>query len=151
LPVFSGLVRYEEVEAGEIKHAIRFTLPATQRAFIWPARHYASDIEEAEYPPMGLRLRLRADFDISDFSPEAQIILTAMKEYGMILADNGSALFFSGAPDPRWDNDTLVDEFRAVGAADFEAVDVCGLMLEEDSGQINPDGDSEADCMVTGD
>jgi hypothetical protein len=151
LPIFPGLVRYEEVAAGEINHAIRFTVEETQRAFIWPARHYASDIEDAEYPPMGLRLRLRADFDISGFSPDAQVILQAMKTYGIILADNGSSMFFSGSPDPRWDNDTLVPEFRDVTAGDFEAVDVCGLMLEEDSGQINPAGDSEADCMVVGD
>jgi hypothetical protein len=151
LPIFPGLVRYEEVAAGEINHAIRFTVEETQRAFIWPARHYASDIEDAEYPPMGLRLRLRADFDISGFSPDAQVILQAMKTYGIILADNGSSMFFSGSPDPRWDNDTLVPEFRDVMAGDFEAVDVCGLMLEEDSGQINPAGDSEADCMVVGD
>jgi hypothetical protein len=151
LPIFPGLVRYEEVAAGEINHAIRFTVEETQRAFIWPARHYASDIEDAEYPPMGLRLRLRADFDISGFSADAQVILTAMKTYGIILADNGSSMFFSGSPDPSWDNDTLVPEFRDVTAGDFEAVDVCGLMLDEDSGQINPAGDSDGDCMVVGD
>jgi hypothetical protein len=151
LPIFPGLVRYEEVAAGEINHAIRFTVEETQRAFIWPARHYASDIEDAEYPPMGLRLRLRSDFDISGFSSDAQVILQAMKTYGIILADNGSSMFFSGSPDPRWDNDTLVPEFRDVTAGDFEAVELCGLMLEEDSGQINPAGDSEADCMVVED
>lgn len=151
LPIFAGLVRYEELAAGEINHAIRFTVEETQRAFIWPARHYASDIEDEAYPPMGLRLRLRADFDISDFSTDAQVILQAMKSYGIILADNGSSMFFSGAPDPRWDNDTLVPEFRNVTAGDFEAVNVCSLMQDPDSGQINPDGDSEADCMVVGD
>lgn len=151
LPIFPGLVRYDEVLSGEINHAIRFTAEETQRAFIWPARHYASDIEDEAYPPMGLRLRLRADFDISGFSADAQVILQAMKTYGIILADNGSAMFFSGSPDPRWDNDTLVPELREVTAGDFEAVDVCGLMLEPDSGQVNPDGDSTEDCMVVGD
>lgn len=152
LPILPGLVRYDEIEAGRINHAIRFTLPETQRAFIWSARHYASDIEDESYPPMGLRLRLRADFDMTNFSDEAQIILTAMQEYGIILADNGSSMFFSGVPDPRWDNDTLVPEFRNVTAGDFEAVDVCGLMQDVDSGQIAENGDSDADdCVVYGD
>lgn len=149
LPILAGLVRYDEIEAGQIEHAIRFTVPESQHAFIWPARHYASDIRDEAYPPMGLRLRLRADFDLSDFSPEAQIILIAMQEYGIILADNGSTMFFSGVPDPRWDNDRLVPEFRRVTVADFEAVDVCGLMQNVDSGQIAESSVSDVDdCVI---
>ena len=133
LPIVPGLVRYEEVAAGEIRHAIRFTAPETRRAFVWPGRHFASRLTEARYPPMGQRFRLRAGFDIAGFSPEAQVILRALKKYGMILADNGSAWFLSGAPDERWDNDRLRD-LRRVRGADFEAVDVSSLMIDRDSG-----------------
>ena len=132
LPIFPGLVRYEEIEAGSIDHAIRFTVPDTQRAYLWPARHYASSNTDPHYPPMGLRLRLRADYDISGFSPTNRIILTALKEYGLILADNGAAIFISGAPDERWDNDELRELMR-VTAADLEAVDVSSLMVTPDS------------------
>lgn len=150
LPILPGLIRYDEIEAGYIDHAIRFTVADSQQAFVWPARHYASDITDESYPPMGLRLRLKSDFDISGFSAETQIILTAMKEYGLILADNGSDMFISGAPDSRWDNDTLVPEFHSITADNFEAVDVCGLMQDVDSGQVEEDGDSEG-CVVYGD
>lgn len=150
LSILPGLIRYDEIEAGYIDHAIRFTVEDTQQAFVWPARHYASDITDESYPPMGLRLRLKSDFDISGFSAETQVILIAMKEYGLILADNGSDMFISGAPDPRWDNDTLVPEFHSITADNFEVVDVCGLMGEVDSGQVEEDGDSEG-CVVYGD
>ncbi len=138
LPILPGLVRYEEVEAGFIGHALRFTAPATRRAYVWPARHYASSLTGAEYPPMGQRFRLRADFDVSGFSPELQVILRALKEYGMMLADNGSPWFLSGVPDERWDNDDLVAGLAAVEGSDFEAVDVSSLMLDPDSAQIAP-------------
>ena len=108
LAILPGLVRYEEVEAGAINHAIRFTAPQTRRAYLWPARHYASSLTGSNYPPMGQRFRLRADFDITGYSPPVQVILTALKRYGMILADNGAAWYLSGAPDERWDNDDLV-------------------------------------------
>jgi hypothetical protein len=100
-------VRYDEIVAGEIRHAIRFTAPQTQKAYVWPARHYASSLTSAQYPPMGARFRLKASFDISNFSATNQIILTALQRYGMMLADNGSSWFISGAPDPRWNNDDL--------------------------------------------
>ena len=148
LPILPGLIRYEEIEAGRIEHAIRFTLSETRQAFIWPARHYASDLTDEMYPPMGQRFRLRADFDTSDFDPIVQIILTAMQEYGIILADNGAAMFISGAPDPRWDNDTLVEEFRRITAADFEAVDVCSLMIDFDSGQAAEEATTRNDCLI---
>src|SRR5216684_1024143 len=96
LPIMPGLVRYDEVASGEIRHAIRLTVPQTRRAFMWPARHYASSLTDPKYPPMGQRFRLRASFDVSSFSAQDQIILRAMKKYGMMLADNGSAWFISG-------------------------------------------------------
>ncbi len=134
LPILPGLVRYDEVAAGEIRHAIRFTVPETRRAYVWPARHYASSLTGAQYPPMGQRFRLRADFDVSGFSPDVQVILQALKKYGMILADNGSSWFISGVPDERWDNDAL-HELHQVYGSDFEAVDASSLMIDPDSGQ----------------
>jgi hypothetical protein len=134
LPVFPGLLRYDEVAAGEIRHAIRFTVPQTQRAFLWPARHYASSLTGTQYPPMGARFRLRAGFDISGFSAANQVILRALKKYGMILADNGSAWYLSGAPDPGWNNDDL-HNLGLIHGSDFEAVDVSSLMINSDSGQ----------------
>ncbi len=133
LPIFPGLVRYDEVAAGVIDHAIRFTAPQTQRAYVWPARHFASSDSDPGLPPMGQRFRLRADFDTSGFHPDVQVILTAMKRYGLILADNGSSWFVSGAPDPRWDNDVL-RQLRRLSGADFEAVDVSPLQVAPDSG-----------------
>jgi hypothetical protein len=137
LPILPGLVRYEEVLAGEITHAIRFTAPRTQREYVWPARHFASSITDEIYPPMGQRFRLKGDFDISGYSPNVRVILRAMKRYGLVLADNGSAWFVSGAPDERWDNDEL-RELRSVLGATFEAVDVSSLMLDPHSGQSLP-------------
>jgi hypothetical protein len=135
LPILPGLVRYDEVAAGEIRHALRFTAPQTRRAYVWPARHYASSLTGMQYPPMGQRFRLRADFDISGFSDEVQVILQALKRYGMILADNGSPWFISGAPDGGWDDDALHD-LHQVHGSDFEAVDVSSLMVDPDSGQV---------------
>jgi hypothetical protein len=135
LPILAGLVRYDEVASGEIRHALRFTAPQTRRAFVWPARHYASSLTASNYPPMGQRFRLKANVDITGFSPEVQVILRALKKYGMILADNGSAWYLSGAPDPRWNNDHLVSELRSIPGADFEAVDGTALMISPDSGQ----------------
>jgi hypothetical protein len=143
LPILPGLIRYDEVASGEIRHAIRFTAPQTRREFIWPARHYASSLTGLQYPPMGQRFRLKADFDISSFSPEVKVILLALKRYGMILADNGSAWFISGAPDPGWNNDVLVNEFRLVKGSDFEAVDESSLMISPDSGQARQADASE--------
>jgi hypothetical protein len=134
LPILPGLVRYDEVAAGEIHHAIRFTAPQTQRAYIWPARHYASSLTDPSYPPMGLRVRLKASVDISGFSAQAQVVAQAMKTYGLILADNGSPWYISGVPDDRWDNDVL-HELDQLTGADFEAVDVSSLMVDPDSGE----------------
>lgn len=122
LPIFPGLVRYDEVvERGEINHALRFTVQRSQRAYIPPATHFASSSTDPARPPMGLRVRLKASFDISGFSPNVQVILRAMKKYGMFVADNGSNWYVSGAPDPRWDDDEL-RQLRQVRGRDFEAV-----------------------------
>ncbi len=134
LPILPGLVRYDEVAAGEIRHALRFTVPRTRKAYVWPARHYASSLTGAQYPPMGQRFRLKASFDISGYSSDVQVIFTALKRYGMILADNGSAWYLSGVPDERWDNDAL-HELGQVKGSDFEAVDVSSLMVNDNSGE----------------
>jgi hypothetical protein len=121
LPIFTGLVRYDEVAAGAINHAIRFTVPHSRQAFTPPASHWASSVTDPDAPPMGARLRLKASFDISSFSPQNQVILTALKKYGMILADNGSAIYLSGAPDSRWNNSDL-HLLGTITAADFDVV-----------------------------
>ncbi len=126
LPILPGLARYGEVATGAIDHALRFTAPETRRAFIYPARHQAGDSTSPSLPPMGLRVRLKAGFDISGFPPQARVILTALKRYGMILADNGSPWYISGAPDPHWSNDDLHSLGRLTGA-DFEVVDTSKL------------------------
>jgi hypothetical protein len=140
LPILPGLVRYEEVASGDIRHALRFTAPKTRRAFVWPARHYASSLTAAELPPMGQRFRLKAGVDISRFSTEVQVILRALKKYGMILADSGSAWYVSGAPDSRWDNDVLVRELKEIKGSDFEAVDVSSLTVNRESGEAKQGG-----------
>ncbi len=137
LPILPGLARYEEVAAGEIRHALRFTAPATNGTYIWPARHKTSSPFNANAPPMGQRFRLKASYDISRFSPQARVIARAMQVYGLILADNGSAWYVTGAPDPAWDNDVL-HELDVIQGTDFEAVDESGLMVNADSGQAKP-------------
>ncbi len=121
LPILAGLVRYDEVRAGRITHALRFTVARTRRAYVAPARHYASDNTRADLPPMGMRVRLRSDFDLSGFPPQARVVLQAMKTYGMIVADNGSNWYVSGAPDRRWHDDDLNTLKRVPGNA-FEVV-----------------------------
>jgi len=134
LPVLPGLVRYEEVAGGIITHAIRFTAAQTQRAYVWPARHFASSSTDPARPPMGQRFRLKASVDISGFAEPVKVILQAFKTYGIILADNGSNWYISGAPDERWDNDMLA-AMAAVHGSDFEAVDFSSLLIDADSGQ----------------
>lgn len=122
LAILPGLVRYDEVvEKGAINHAVRFTVEQTQRGFILPATHFASQSNDPDLPPMGLRLRLRADYNVSGFSPHVQVILRALKKYGMILADNGSDWYITGTHDPRWDDDEL-HELGEVLGRDFEVV-----------------------------
>lgn len=121
LPIFPGLVRYDEVAAGHIDHALRFTVSASRRAYIHPATHAASDSSSPSLPPMGLRLRMKAGYDCSGLSAPVQVICAALKKYGMFVADNGSDWYLSGAPDSRWDDDALHDLGRIPGSA-FEAV-----------------------------
>ena len=121
LPIFPGLARYDEVKRGVIDHALRFTVRRTRRAYVYPARHYASDSNDATLPPMGLRLRLKASFDVGAFPRQARIVLVALKRYGMLVADNGSSWYISGAPDARWSNDQLHTLGRVHGS-DFEVV-----------------------------
>jgi hypothetical protein len=134
LPILAGLVRFDEIAAGEIPHALRFTARRTQDAYVWPARHEASSIDDPTVPPMGTRVRLRADYDITGFSPRVQVLLAAFKRYGMILADNGSDWYVSGTSDQRWDNDEL-HQIDVVTGADFEVVDESGLIVDPDSAQ----------------
>jgi hypothetical protein len=121
LPILPGLARYDEVARGVIDHALRFTVERTRRAYISPARHYASSLTDADLPPMGLRVRLKATFDVHGFPEEARVVLTALKRYGMLVADNGSSWYISGAPDRRWNNDDLHSLGRVKGS-DFEVV-----------------------------
>ena len=129
LPIFPGLVRYDEVmELGVIQHALRFTCPTTRRAYLPPARHWASSRTETSLPPMGMRVRLKADYDVSRFPPPVQVILRAMKTYGMLLADNGSGWYVSGAPDARW-NDEQLGALKTVPSSAFEVVRMEGMVV----------------------
>lgn len=139
LPIFPGLVRYDEMLSGEIRHALRVTASQTQKAHVWPARHDALSITDPSYPPMGARCRLRADFDISGYSPTNQVILRALKKYGMIVADNGASWFVSGVPDSRWDDSDL-HLLTNVNGSDFELVDVSSLMVDPNSGEARQNG-----------
>jgi hypothetical protein len=126
LPILPGLARYDEVAAGRIDHALRFTVSRTRKAYVWPARHFASSLTDPSLPPMGLRLRLKAGFSIAGFPPQARVVLQALKEYGMMVADNGSSWYISGAPDSRWSNDDLHTLGQVPGSA-FEVVDTSSL------------------------
>lgn len=121
LPILPGLVRWDEVEAGAIMHALRFTVRRTRRAYVHPARHWASSDPSPSLPPMGMRVRLKASFDISGFPPKAQVVLRALRKYGMFVADNGSDWFLSGTADARW-NDSEMNALKTVRGGDFEVV-----------------------------
>nr|WSX75132.1 hypothetical protein OH826_15270 [Streptomyces sp. NBC_00899] len=133
LPIFPGLARYEEARTGAIDHALRITVPRTQAAYLWPARHQAGSGGDPGLPPMGLRLRLKAATDIAGLPPQARAIAQALKTYGAIVADNGSAWYISGTQDDRWNNDAL-HALDGLTGSDFEAVDVSGLRLQSGSG-----------------
>jgi hypothetical protein len=126
LPIFPGLARYDEVARGVIDHALRFTVERTRRQFVYPARHYASSSDDPSLPPMGLRVRLKASVDISGFPKQARVVLQALKTYGMIVADNGSNWYISGAPNPKWSNDALHTLGKVTGSM-FEVVDTSSL------------------------
>jgi hypothetical protein len=136
LPILPGLARYDEVAAGVIAHALRFTAQHTRDMHIYPARHDAG-VANAAYPPMGLRVRLKASVDISHFTPDVQVILTALKKYGMILADNGSNWYISGVPDPRW-NDSTLHTLNQITGSDFEVVDTSTLVNGPDPTPATP-------------
>lgn len=122
LPIFPGLVRYDEVAEGALRHAVRFTVSRSRRAIVAPARHHAGSGDASDLPPMGLRLRMKQGYDCSGFSAPAQVVCAGLKRYGMIVADNGSDWYLSGAPDPRWDDDAIGDLKSITGDA-FEVVD----------------------------
>jgi hypothetical protein len=131
LPIFPGLVRFDEVAAGEIDHAIRFTVACTTNRYVWPARHQAG-VADRRCPPMGARFRLKGGFDITSFTPRARAVLRAMKRYGMIIADNGSDWYFQGTVDGGWTNG-LLDQLKRVPAGAFVAVDTRGCPVSRDS------------------
>ena len=139
LPIVPGLIRYDEVIAGHINHAIRFTVPQSRNTYIWPARHAASALTGTQYPQMGQRFRLKADYDISSFPQHVQVVLQALKTYGMIVADNGAPWFVSGLEDSRW-NDDEMHQLTRVAGADFEAVDESSLQVSPDSAEARNTG-----------
>ena len=139
LPILPGLLRYDEVLSGSVTHAIRMTAQTTDTSFVWPARHQAGSTGNPGLPPMGARFRLRANFDVSGYSPQAQVVLRAMRHFGMIVADNGSNWYFGGTADPGWPA-ALVDELKQVPASAFDAVDESSLKVSPDSGQARQTG-----------
>lgn len=144
LPIFPGLVRFDEVQAGAINHAIRVTASRTDRSYLWPARHQAGAADDSNLPPMGARFRLKAGYDVTGFSAEAQVVLVALKRYGFLLADNGSNWFFQGVQDARWSDD-LLDELKSVPASQFEAVDESSLIIDANSGAARVGGTAGGD------
>ena len=133
LPILPGLLRQDEVAAGYVGHAIRMTVQTTDKTFIWPARHQAGSVTDPNYSPMGARFRLKSSVDISRFSRDTQVVLIAMKHYGLIVADNGSNWYFQGAAQPGWDN-TMLDELKSIPVGDFEAVNTASLVIDPNSG-----------------
>jgi len=128
LPIFPGLVRYDEVANGYIEHALRFTLARTRRAYVAPARHYASRLRDTNLPPMGMRVRLKLSVSLTGLGPQSRVIATALKKYGMILADNGSDFYLSGAPHPGWDANQLA-QLKRFKPGDFEVVKMGPMTL----------------------
>jgi hypothetical protein len=138
LPILPGLLRYEEVAARTIDHAIRFTTDVTDRRFLWPARHQAGSVNDQRYPPMGARFRLKKSYPIAaSLRADTKAVLGAMKTYGLVLADNGSPWFFQGTADTRWPV-ALLDQLKQVPASAFEAVDTSSLMISPNSMQVGP-------------
>jgi hypothetical protein len=149
LPILPGLLRDDEVQSGSITHAIRMTAESTDTSFIWPARHEAGTASNPNLPPMGARFRLKASYNISGYSAQAQVVLRAMQQYGLILADNGSNWYFGGTADPAWPS-ALVNELKQVPASAFEAVDESSLMVNPDSGQARQTGGTVACSSAPG-
>jgi hypothetical protein len=137
LPILPGLLRWSEVKAGFVDHAIRFTAPVSSRHYIWPARHQAGSKNSLKYPPMGARFRLDANYSMAGYSAKAKVVLRAMKTYGLILADNGSSWYFQGTADNRWPA-AVLDQLKAVPASAFVAVDESSLQVAKNSGAVKP-------------
>ena len=137
-PIFAGLIRRDEVEAGVIDHAIRFTAERTDRRFVWPARHQAGAAEDHSLPPMGAWFRLRGSFPMSGYAEETKVLLRAMRVHGMILADNGSDWYFGGAAEDGWTAEVL-DELKSIPASAFEAVRRAMMKVDPDSGRVKPE------------
>jgi hypothetical protein len=135
LPVLPGLLRRDEVAAGDVDHAIRLTAARTDKSFLWPARHQAGSASDPSLPPMGAWFRLQAGFDISRFRPDTQVVLRAMQRHGLVVADNGSNWYFTGTSEPGWDT-ALLDQLKTVPAGAFEAVDTSSLMADPNSGRV---------------
>ena len=133
LSILAGLLRLDEVKAGRVDHAIRFTTDITDRSYIWPARHEAGSVSDSTYPPMGARFRLKASFPISSYRADTRVVLRAMKKYGLVLADNGSPWYFQGTSEKGWPN-AMLDELKAIPARAFEAVDTSSLEKNSNSG-----------------
>jgi hypothetical protein len=137
LPILPGLLRLDEVQAGVVDHAIRFTVSRTDRSYVWPARHHAGSVNDPDVPPMGARFRLKASYDVSGFSASTRVVLAAMKKHGLLLADNGSNWYFQGAASNSWPGG-LISELKTVPASAFEAVDASSLMVSPDSMAVRP-------------
>ena len=135
LSILAGLLRLDEVEAGRVNHAIRFTTNITDRRYIWPARHQAGSVDDHTYPPMGARFRLKHSFDISSYRADTRVVLRAMKRYGLVLADNGSPWYFQGTSEKGWPSG-LLDELKTIPASAFVAVDTSSLKVSRDSARI---------------
>ncbi|HYH50076.1 MAG TPA: hypothetical protein VEG38_11070, partial [Acidimicrobiia bacterium] len=148
LPILPGLLRRDEVAAGEVDHAIRLTARRTDRSFVWPARHQAGAARDPALPPMGAWFRLKADFDLSRFRPDTQVVLRAMQRHGLILADNGSDWYFTGTSEPGWDT-ALLNQLKTVPAGAFEAVDTSPLMADPDSGRVVSGGPTPGSTIAT--
>ena len=134
LPILPGLLRYDEVAAGSVDHAIRFTTNVTDRYYIWPARHHAGSVSDHNYPPMGARFRLKASYPLTGLRADTKVVVRAMQTYGLVLADNGSPWYFQGTSDTRWQS-AMLDQLKAIPASAFEAVDTSKLMVSSSSGQ----------------
>jgi len=137
LPILPGLLRWQEVDAGKVDHAIRFTTNITDRRYVWPARHQAGSVNNRNYPPMGARFRLKSGYDIGEFSRHTRVVLRAMQQYGLVLADNGSPWYFQGDASNKWPG-KLISELKQVPARAFVAVDASSLMVDEDSARVGP-------------
>jgi hypothetical protein len=135
LPILSGLLRLDEVQAGRVDHAIRFTTNVTDRRYIWPARHQAGSVDNRAYPPMGARFRLKSSFATSSYRKDTRVVLRAMKHYGLVLADNGSPWYFQGTSEKGWPTGML-DELKSIPARAFEAVDTASLKSKPSSAAV---------------